>query len=133
MQVIAVDSHPPGVKSGNLWHKGIPAMTEVTFKPTIMAQKGINLQKAFSVDSSRDKGSRQWWCCMHPKVLCPQMQIKNSWDASLISAYCKQDKISAASSDKLSRGPAEGFAVHDLSISGICTFNQSRSSPGFAG
>ena len=30
VSVTAVDSHPPGAQSGNLWHKGIPAMTEVT-------------------------------------------------------------------------------------------------------
>ncbi len=35
--VTAVDSHPPGAQSGNLWHKGIPAMIEVncaTWKST---------------------------------------------------------------------------------------------------
>ena len=28
VQVTAVDLRPPGEGSGNLWHKGIPAMTE---------------------------------------------------------------------------------------------------------
>ena len=31
--VSAVDSHPPGAQTGNLWHKGIPAMTEVKKHP----------------------------------------------------------------------------------------------------
>ena len=34
VQVTAVDSHPPGPDSGNLWHKSIPAMTAVGSYPS---------------------------------------------------------------------------------------------------